>query len=214
MEAGGFLYLVNPIQHNNMNSEHNNESKPIIFLQGIRLYLRPLGEEGDAERCCRWINDPETRKFLKSNTPISLPAEQKWVDESTSRKDNIALAIVTLDGVHIGNIGVHKINMVSGTASTGTMIGEKEYLGKGYGTEAKMILLNYLFNTLNLRKICSTAYAFNKRSIAYSHKCGYKVEGIRRKHIFREGKYQDVVELAVFKEDWLPLWKKYNSKRK
>ena len=41
------------------------------------------------------------------------------------------------------------------------MIGESEYWGRGLGTEAKMLLLDYAFNTLNLRRICSQVLAFN-----------------------------------------------------
>jgi RimJ/RimL family protein N-acetyltransferase len=72
-----------------------------------------------------------------------------------------------------------------------------------------MLLLDYAFNTLNLHKICSNAYDFNKASQAYSKKCGYKVEAILKEHAFCNGRYVDQVVLAVFREDWLPLWKKF-----
>jgi len=188
-----------------MKEENNNQK--IVFLKGKKVILRPL-EERDAERCQRWINDPEVALYLSQHRPITLTEEKKWV-MSGSSKDSISLAIETLDGVHIGNMGADSIKWIDGTAITGAVIGEKEYWGKGFGTDAKMQLLNYLFNTLNLRKICSVAYAFNERSIAYSLHCGYKEEGRRRKHVFRNGEYHDIVDLALFKEDWLPYWKKY-----
>jgi RimJ/RimL family protein N-acetyltransferase len=54
-------------------------------------------------------------------------------------------------------------------------------------------------------------YAFNKRSLRYNLKCGYKVEGVRKKQIFRNGKYHDEILIAVFKEDWLPIWERYQN---
>jgi RimJ/RimL family protein N-acetyltransferase len=94
------------------------------------------------------------------------------------------------------------------------MIGEKEYWGKGYGTEAKMLLLHYAFDTLNLRKICSSVISFNERSHKYSLKCGYKEEGRRKAQLFRDGKYWDEIQLAVFRKDWLLLWKKFQAEQK
>ena len=106
-------------------------------------------------------------------------------------------------------MGIHHINWVNGTATTGAIIGEVENRGKGYGTDAKMTLLNYMFNTLNLRKICSEVIEYNTRSYNYSLGCGYREEGRKIKHIFRNGQYWDLIQLAVFKEDWLPIWAKY-----
>lgn len=45
----------------------------------------------------------------------------------------------------------------------------------------------------------------------YNLKCGYKIEGVRRKQRFRRGKYNDEILIAVFKENWLPIWKKYQN---
>lgn len=124
----------------------------------------------------------------------------------------MTLAMVTNEGRHIGNIGLHRIDWRNRVATTGTLIGEKDLWGKGIGTEAKILLLHHAFQSMNLRKICSQAIAYNERSIAYSKKCGYKVEGVLRAHVFRRGEYWDLVNLAVFWEDFLPVWEKYSSK--
>ena len=71
--------------------------------------------------------------------------------------------------------------------------------------------LNYAFNTLNLRKICSSVLAFNKRSLKYNLHCGYKIEGRKRKQIFKNGKYWDEIILGLFKKDWLTIWKRYQK---
>ena len=181
----------------------------VVFLRGRKVILRPLDKETDLEACQRWINDPEVRQYLKRFLPTSKQTESEWLDSLGKKTDDIVLAIETLDGKFIGTMGLHKIDWKDRTAITGALIGDKTYWGKGYGTDAKMVLLDYAFNQLGLRKICSSVLAFNKRSLRYNLHCGYKVEGIQKKQIFRDGKYRDKLLLAVFQEDWLPIWDKY-----
>jgi RimJ/RimL family protein N-acetyltransferase len=186
----------------------NNENR-IIFLKGQKTILRPL-ENKDVAKLQKWINDEETRIYLSTYLPISEIQEEKWLENLVERKNDIILGI-EVDNKLIGNIGIHSINWKDRTAVTGTVIGDKDYLSKGYGTDAKMTLLNYAFNTLNLRKIDSAVIEYNERSLKYSLKCGYQIEGRKRKNIFKNGKYHDEILLGVFKEEWLPEWEKYNK---
>lgn len=184
-----------------------------MFLRGRKTVLRPL-DESDLPWCVRWINDPEVTKFLKVRMPIMQVAEKKWLEKISESDKDIVFMITTIKRDPIGIMGIHNIEWINGTATTGAFIGEKSYWGKGYGTDAKMQVLNYAFNTLNLRKMCSRVYDFNARSLAYSKHCGYMEEGRLKRHVFREGEYHDVVELALFKEDRLPFWKRYQGNRK
>lgn len=179
-----------------------------IFLEGKMVNLRPFGK-ADIPTLTYWINDPEVRKFLIGTWPQTERQEEEWFNKLGSDDKNIVLAIETKDGILIGSMGIHRIDWKDRVATTGALIGEKEYWGKGYGTDAKMILLDYAFNTLNLRKICSNVYPYNKRSLHYSLHCGYKIEGRRRRQVFKNGRYWDLIELGLFKEEWLPIWKRY-----
>ncbi|PLX21796.1 hypothetical protein C0584_01690 [Candidatus Parcubacteria bacterium] len=181
------------------------------FIQGKRLYLRPVMKD-DANIFQVWINDREVTKFLVVNTPVTMQMQEKWVEDRAVNDTSMVLSIVLNNGTLIGNIAVRDINRVDRTANTGCVIGEKDEWGKGYGREAKMLFLDYLFNTLNLRKINSTAIAFNGRSISYQMKCGAVQEGLKKKQIFQDGQYHDEVVLAVFKEDFEKLWKKESGK--
>jgi diamine N-acetyltransferase len=180
----------------------------VVFLQGQKVILRPI-ERDDIKQLVVWINDPEVNQYVTISFPMTEMAEEKWYESLDNKKD-IVLGI-EVDGELIGTMGIHGINWIHRTATTGAIIGNKNYWGKGYGTDAKMILLNYAFNTLNLRKILSSVYEFNKRSLNYSLHCGYKIEGKRKKNLFRNGKYWDEILLGVFKSDWLPYWRKYQK---
>ncbi len=186
-------------------------SDRVVFLEGKKINLRPVSKSSDLEIFQRWINDPGVRKFLTGFLPIDPQQEEEWFDGLSKRKNNVTFAIVTKEGELIGNIGLHGIDWVTGIATTGALIGDEQNRGQGYGTDAKMILLDYAFHTLNLRKICSEAIAYNGRSLAFNARCGYKEEGRRKDHFFKEGQYYDGVLTAVFRDDWLPLWEEYKS---
>ena len=184
--------------------------KRVLFLSGKMVNLRPA-QKSDIPHFTRWINDPKVRHYLSTTMPLTEKQEEEWFEGLGKDESKIDLIIETKDGKPIGLMGIHKIDWRSGVGTTGDLIGEKEYWGQGYGTDAKMVLLDYAFNTLGLRKICSGAMAFNKRSIRYSLHCGYKVEGRLRRHTFRNGKFQDQIVLGVFRDEWLPIWNHYRK---
>lgn len=185
------------------------------FLRGKKTILRPINEETDFESLWRWINDPGIIHYTMGFLPKTRQQEKEWIDRIGKDDKEIHLIVEAVETggkrVTIGIMGIHRINWKDRVAYTGAMIGEHKYLNKGYGTDAKMSLIEYAFNTLNLHKLCSNVFDFNQRSLKYSLKCGYQEEGRRRKHAFIQGQYRDVIELGVLKEEWLPVLEKYRT---
>jgi len=189
-----------------MKNSKKEEKTITVFRQGKRLYLRPIQKE-DIPVITQWINDQNLTQYLTTAYPMTIEEETRWFDKiCLGGRDNVILALV-LNGTHksIGHMGLHKIDYIDGTAVTGSIIGSEKHRNKGYGTEAKMLLLEYAFNTLNLRKVCSEVYDFNLRSKKCLEKCGYQEEGVKKKHVYRNGEYRDVHIMAVFKEDFIRL---------
>jgi len=181
----------------------------IVFLRGKRLYLRPVLLE-DLPLFLKWVNDPDLRLlYMARASPIDEAEANEWLAHLHKRTDTISFVICTDEGRAIGLIGLHGIDWKSRVSSTENVIGEKEFWGKGYATEAKIVLLHYAFDTLNIHKIWGGIYSFNKASQAYNKKCGYKIEGVQRHQLFANGKYHDKILVAVFREDWLPVWKRF-----
>jgi len=181
----------------------------IVFLKGRKTTLRPV-QKNDLANCLRWINDPEVTRFTRGFLPRTEKFEAEWYENLDKRKDDVVFSVIA-DDKHIGIMGIHGIEWKDRVASTGAIIGDKEYWGKGFGTDAKMQIMNYAFNTLNLRKLWSKVRAFNERSFKYCIKCGYVVEGTLRKQSFCDGEYFDEIVLGVFREEWLPVWEKYSN---
>ncbi|MBI2984035.1 MAG: GNAT family N-acetyltransferase [Candidatus Kerfeldbacteria bacterium] len=184
----------------------------VVFLEGIFVNLRPPDKQRDLELVTVWINRPQVWQYLKTSTPKTREMEIEWFDGLAKHPDDIVLIIETKDGAAIGIIGLHRINWRHGFATTGAFIGEPSYWNRGYGTDAKMMLLEYAFNTLGLRKVLSSVIAFNARSVAYSLKCGYRVIGRRRQQFFRRGRFYDEILLEVFRRQWLLAWQRYRRR--
>jgi RimJ/RimL family protein N-acetyltransferase len=162
----------------------------------------------------QFINDPQVTVHLKTFLPIPEGGEREYVSSLSKQNSKDIILAIVVDDTFIGTMGIHGINYRNGTATTGALIGKKEFWGKGYGSEAKMLLLEYAFNTLNLRKVYSNVFSFNERSINYSLRCGYKVEGRLKADHYAMGQYWDKVQLSVFREDFLPLWEAFAETHK
>ena len=188
----------------------NNQKSKVVFLKGKKVNLRPFSKE-DVSLITQWVNDQEIRDLVSFVFPQTEKQEEEWYSKIGSDNTNIVLGIETKDNKLIGIMGIHQIDWVARVGTTGAIIGEKDYWGKGYGTDAKMQLLNYAFNTLGLYKISSSVIAFNKRSLQYSLHCGYKIEGRRKKHFFKRGRRWDLIDMGLFRAEWLPIWIKYQK---
>lgn len=185
----------------------------IVFRKGMLTYLRPF-KKTDAPILQRGVNDPEVRQFLGRVYPVTEREEEEWIDKQGRSDTDVALAIMTVaDDKLIGSIGLHHISWSDRTAVTGTVIWDKDYWSKGCGTDAKMLLLDFAFNALDLLIVQSKVIAFNARSLRYAEKCGYKeVARIPEWKRGKDGKRYDEVILTVTQETWRPLWVEYLKK--
>jgi RimJ/RimL family protein N-acetyltransferase len=63
-------------------------------------------------------------------------------------------------------------------------------------------LIRFGFEEMNFNRIALDVYDFNERAIASYHKCGFVEEARRRRDIYREGRYVDVVMMSVLRDEW------------
>jgi len=174
----------------------------VIYGKDVRL--RAIERE-DIDRFVRWFNDPEVRRYLLMYEPMSRAKEERWFESYLSRKDDIILAIEVREGdcwVHIGNVGLHRIDWKNRVATLGIVIGEKEYWGKGYGTEAVRTMLRYAFHELGLNRVELETYSFNPRAQRCYQKAGFVREGVRRQALYRDGEFHDVITMGILRSEF------------
>ncbi|TCS81049.1 GNAT family N-acetyltransferase [Tepidibacillus fermentans] len=171
---------------------------------GEKVRLREYRKE-DIEQAQIYINDPEVKRLLHPGIPYlyTFEDEQKWFESNTATKDIYNFAIETIpDHKYIGGCGINKLDWKNSVAVVGIFIGDKEYWGKGYGTDAMKVLIRFIFEQMNIHKVRLHVFAFNKRAIKSYEKCGFKTEGILRKEVYRDGEYHDEIVMGILKEEY------------
>jgi RimJ/RimL family protein N-acetyltransferase len=176
------------------------------MFKGEKVLLRPV-KKADIPLFLKWFNDLEVTQYLSFYLPLTEIAEEKWLQDLATVRAHSDVPFVieaTTNGSSqpIGSIGLHQINTKDREAMLGIAIGEKEYWGKGHGTEAAQLIIRYGFEQLNLHRIASAVYSFNERSLKMHRKLGFIEEGIRRKAVFKNGQYWDMVEFGILVDEW------------
>lgn len=170
-------------------------------LVGEKIYLSPRSIE-DAEKFAEWLNDFETTDYTgRSHQIITIEAEKDYLEKNINEEAIFAI-VENENNKLIGTISLEKIDHVKRIATLGIFIGDKNYRGKGYGTEAIKLILDYGFNYLNLNNIKLDLMEFNQRALACYKKCGFKEYGRRRKCNFINGKYYDTIEMDILAEEF------------
>jgi len=174
------------------------------FIIGERVYLRTIVQADLNQSYLDWFNDSEvTHHMVKGAFPQHIEQQKVYFENVIVSHDHLVLAIICNDEqVHIGNVGLHHIDPVHRYAELGIIIGDKRYWGKGYGAEAIRLICQHGFNQLNLHRIELGVLGCHAAAIRSYEKIGFQHEGIRRKQIFKNGQYEDVVLMGILQGNW------------
>ncbi len=175
------------------------------FLIGATIYLRPL-ESGDIPKLVAWFNDPEVLRTVLRSDPITREVEEQWLTRIGQSPTDLVLGIAKRESNQLlGVTGLHRIDWQSRHAEFGIAIGEKNEWGKGYGTEATRLILGHAFRTLNLHRVWLHVLAGHLSALRAYEKTGFVQEGILRQQLYKEGRYQDLVTMAILRSEWEAL---------
>lgn len=185
-------------------------------LESDRLIIKPV-EEADLEYLLELRWDAAVMQYL-IHDPLSMGDQKQWY-AGISKKD-IVMAIFLKEADHrpqiVGTIGLYNITPRHQRAVTRMRI-DPTYQGRGIAFEARNMVLEYAFNTLNLFKITAECFAENKAIVGLNRKIGFHEEGLFRRHYYHAGKYRDVIQFAIFKDDYVRMHRKprrRNTERK
>lgn len=176
-----------------------------VFRSGERLCLRTLEPE-DLEFLQGLINSEELHPFLGVYWPLNGAAERAWLQGLYSNREAFPFGIALKEGMRlIGSCELRLGPAAHRTADLGIAIAGSEFQGKGYGSEAIRLLLEYGFGSLNLNRIELKVYANNRRAIRCYEKCGFTREGVLRGARWWSGRWWDVYQYGILAHDWQTL---------
>ena len=178
---------------------------PDYVLEGERVALGPLRKDlADTYR--RWVNDLDVRNGILNPGLYALEAEEAWVEqaiaESAGRHPEQAGFTIydRADGSPVGTCGLHGIDWRYNRATFGIAIGAGR--GRGLGTEATRLTLDWGFHILGLQNVMLTALPSNAAAIRVYEQAGFKRIGARRNALVRLGERCDEVFMDIVADEF------------
>ncbi len=178
-----------------------------MYYNGALIRLRP-SERADLPLFVQWLSNPEMRQYLILRY-ISQALEERWFEGLVSdlrggfQPARLHFMIEALEGPRpIGAVGLEDINWRDRSAELGIFIGEPEFWGKGYGSDAVRTTLEVGFRWYNLHRIFLNVVDDNERARRSYEKCGFQLEGRLRKAVFIDGGYKDLLLMSILADEF------------
>jgi RimJ/RimL family protein N-acetyltransferase len=162
-------------------------------LYGRIVGLRPV-EPDDQDFLRELANHPQVRANVVGwDWPSARPAL------SAVQPLSVVLAAT---GQIVGHTGLGNVDWQNQSATTRIEL-MPGLAPKGTGTDAIMTLMAWAFYEVGLRRLHGTCLDFNVASHgAYVRKCGWQIEGREREAVFRHGRWNDLLHVAILKREF------------
>ncbi|GLI05476.1 aminoglycoside N(6')-acetyltransferase [Paenibacillus tyrfis] len=182
------------------------EQGVIKILEGKHIYLRPI-EMDDLDDYYAYLSDPTTSRFTGTQKVFSRQTAANWI-ENISKPDSSRVDLMIVSQATdrlVGEVVLNDIDPVNRSANIRIAIAGQANQGKGYGTEAMLLMLHHAFGTLNLHRVELSVYAFNDRAIHVYEKLGFKREGVQRDYLYWNHQYHDAIIMSILEHEFRKL---------
>ncbi len=178
-------------------------ARPVITISGEYVALGPLRRDLIPVYHA-WISNLETSQYLSGGgSAPTLDEEIDWYERAIRLENEQRFTMYALPEFHpIGTVNLHQINHRHRKANMGIMIGEPAMRGRGLGTEAVELIVDYGFNALNLYSIWLTTSEFNTAGRRAYAKAGFTEVGRRRQWFFQAGRFWDEIHMDILAEEF------------
>ncbi|KAI5481732.1 hypothetical protein MNV49_000009 [Pseudohyphozyma bogoriensis] len=183
---------------------------PSDAFRSARLRYRAFEASKDCELYERWFADPWSQINCTPNGPrvTATSTITKRMEGHVDR--NLISAVICLPhedddskpGKAIGHVILDKPSMFQHATSNFGIILDKEYRGKGYGSEATEWILEQAFKRHRIHRVTLEVYDFNPAAKRVYEKCGFVLEGTKREAYWLEGKWCDAYDMAILEKDY------------
>lgn len=152
-----------------------------------------------------WMHDETVTENLQADfasfTKDNVSDFIKHAMEQNETSDNIHYAIVDENDEYMGTISLKNISRKDRNAEYAIVTRRKAH-GKGYAGEATKDILSLGFKEYGLEKIYLYVATKNIAANKFYNKCGFKEEGVFRKHLLIRGSLEDIRWYSILKEEF------------
>ncbi|MEV4439975.1 GNAT family protein [Streptomyces sp. NPDC049577] len=168
------------------------------MVLGDLVKLRAM-EPSDAEALWRWNHDPEVMRWMFDDYAQPLAQVRKRLEEMPPNAyGEVLYGVEALgDGKLIGLVRLRDVEPERGRAELDIYIGEKDYWGRGYATDAMRTICRYGFDKMRLHRISLTVVTENHAAVGVYRKVGFTEEGRLREAFRRDGKWYDQFTMGL-----------------
>ncbi|MDP3764065.1 MAG: GNAT family protein [bacterium] len=173
-------------------------------LETSRITLKPI-EDSDYPTLHRWRNESRFLALFSAKREVVSPENfTKELAREFERNRHLQFIVLRKkDVVALGTIFSFNFNHIDGYIFVNVYIDEN-YENRGYGAEAIVVIVRYLFKFLPIHKICFEVFEYNCLSLSTMRNAvssyGFCEEGCFKEHRFFDGKYYDVFRFAILRD--------------
>lgn len=176
-----------------------------MIFESPRIMFRKMTTD-DSELYHVWRNDMEVMQSTNPYLDLYDMEETKDFVSNVILSSNTSKSYMILDkksGTPIGITSLIHIDLKNRHAECILDIGEKRYWGKGFGSEAISLLLDYAYLEMNLHRVALRVFSFNKKAMKLYEKLGFQHEGTSRQSLFRRGIWHDIIHMGMLQSEYL-----------
>lgn len=162
-------------------------------LETDHIYLRPM-EIADTDKIVSWRNKDIVRNHFIYREPFTREGHLNWIRTQIDTGHVVQFIICEKAGNRdVGSVYLRDIDREKKCAEYGVFIGEEDALGKGYGTQAAELILNYAFDSLKLKSVFLRVFADNIRARRSYEKARFRLLTDKRETVVIDGEKKEVV---------------------
>ncbi len=165
-----------------------------------KLKLRLL-TENDLKMVMEWRMMPEVTKYMYTDPQLDMNQQMDWFSKITL-DDTCIHWIIEYDGKPIGLYCIADIDRVNKHCDWAYYIADVSYRGKHIGRNVECGMYDYMFDALKMHKAYVDVFTWNDFVVGLHLKYGSTIEGTFKDHIYKNGKYYDIVRLGLIADDW------------
>lgn len=167
-----------------------------IVHKDLVLYLRPLCKD-DLPTLVKSFSSMKIHMYTRGLFGQTLESETEWYENKRKSSSDCVWAIQPVGSdVPIGVTAIHDLTLLSNTCTTGIIIWDQNWWGRGVASATHLARTMFAADYLNQFMIKSTVIVPNEASRRALERVGYTICGKDPRTVYRGGVWLDEYHLV------------------